>query len=185
MTITARQTSTRIHAIRTLVDKLATLPLAVGEIHRAIDLGTINERDDRQQAEDAGIRSKGGHSDPTGERAIQHVTAHERHLDDVEPERPDRAPQPRQIGRRRPAHYPLLPRIDGMQARHERTRGPRLHLDEHQDSAVAAHQIKLVAPVARAAPVARNDREAAFAPQPFGREPLAPGAGVLGPRATK
>ena len=84
MTITARQTSTRIHAIRQLVDKLTALPLAVGEIHRAIDDGTINDRDDRQRAEDAGIRSKGGISDPTGERAIQHATAIERHLDDVE-----------------------------------------------------------------------------------------------------
>jgi hypothetical protein len=83
MTITARQTSTRIHAIRTLVDKLATLPLAVGEIHRAIDLGTINDTD-RPRAEDAGVRSRGGISDPTGEKACGNVTAYERHLDDVE-----------------------------------------------------------------------------------------------------
>jgi hypothetical protein len=85
MTITARQTSTRIHAIRALVAKLDALPLAVGEIHRAIDLGTINERgDDRQKAEDAGVRSKGGHTDPTGEAACAHVANVDRHLSDVE-----------------------------------------------------------------------------------------------------
>ena len=85
MTITARQTSTRIRAVSQLVDKLAALPLAVGEIHRAIDLGTADQRtDDRQRAEDAGIRSRNSISDPTGERAIANVTAYERHLDDVE-----------------------------------------------------------------------------------------------------
>jgi hypothetical protein len=85
VTITAKQTSTRIHAIRQLVDKLTALPLAVGEIHRAIDLGVADQRaDDRQRAEDAGIRSKGGHSDPTADAAISRVLTNERHLDDVE-----------------------------------------------------------------------------------------------------
>ena len=83
MTITARQTSTRIHAIRQLVDKLTALPLAVGEIHRAIDLGDTGT-DDRRHVEDAGIRSKGGHSDPTCDAALKAVAGYDRYLADVE-----------------------------------------------------------------------------------------------------
>lgn len=83
MTITARQTSTRIHAARQLVDKLAALPLAVAEIHRAIDAGGPNV-DDRPKAEDAGIRGVGHISDPTAQTALSRLTAYERHLDDVE-----------------------------------------------------------------------------------------------------
>lgn len=84
MTITARQTSTRIRAIATLVAKLDALPLAVGEIHRAIDLGDPNAAD-RPRAEDvAGIRSKGGHSDPTADAALKAVAGHDRWLADVE-----------------------------------------------------------------------------------------------------
>lgn len=84
MTLTTRQTTARIHAIQTLVDKLTALPLAVHEIHRAIDDGTINERDDRPRPVDAGVRSINGISDPTGQAAISHVTAVDRHLADVE-----------------------------------------------------------------------------------------------------
>ena len=83
MTITARQTSTRIRATIMLVDKLTALPLAVAEIHRAIELGTDRD-DDRPRRDDAGIRSKGGHTDPTADAAIARVAAHERHLADIE-----------------------------------------------------------------------------------------------------
>jgi hypothetical protein len=83
MTITARQTSTRVRATMMLVDKLTALPIAVAAIHTAIDDG-LERDDDRQRAEDAGIRSKGGHSDPTGEAAIARVAKHERHLADIE-----------------------------------------------------------------------------------------------------
>jgi hypothetical protein len=83
MTITAKQTSTRVRATMTLVDKLTALPLAVAEIHRAIDDG-LEPTDDRPKREDAGIRSKGGHSDPTGDTAISRVAAHEHHLQDIE-----------------------------------------------------------------------------------------------------
>jgi len=85
MTITARQTATRIAAIRLIVGKLDALPLAVAEIHRAIDDGTINERD-RPHVEDAGVRSINAISDPTGQAAIAHVGAVDRHLGDVEAE---------------------------------------------------------------------------------------------------
>ena len=83
MTITARQTSTRVRATMMLVDKLAALPVAVAAIHLAIDDGTERD-DDRQRAEDAGIRSKNGIGDPTGEAAIARVAKHERHLTDIE-----------------------------------------------------------------------------------------------------
>ena len=83
MTITARQTSTRIRAATTLVNKLSALPLAVGEIHRAIDDGNIRDND-RGHREDAGIRSKNTHTDPTADTAIARTAAHERYLADIE-----------------------------------------------------------------------------------------------------
>lgn len=83
MTITARQTSTRIHAIRQLVGKLDALPLAVGEIHRRIADGDF-PANDRQRAEDAGVRAIGGISDPTAQAALSRLAAHERYLADVE-----------------------------------------------------------------------------------------------------
>ena len=83
MTITARQTTTRINATRQLVDKLTALPLAVAEIHRAIDLGDPNAAD-RPRRDDAGIRSKGDHSDPTADAALKAVAGHDRWLADVE-----------------------------------------------------------------------------------------------------
>ena len=63
----------------TLVNKLDALPLAVAEIHRHIGDGP-----DAARAEDAGVRSIGGHSDPTGERAVALAATHERLLEDIE-----------------------------------------------------------------------------------------------------
>ncbi len=83
MTITARQTTTRLNATGQLFAKLEALPLAVHEIHRAIDTGAIHDTD-RQTREDAGIRGKGGHSDPTADAAIARTGDHERWLSDVE-----------------------------------------------------------------------------------------------------
>jgi hypothetical protein len=80
VTITARYAARRLHAIQQMVDKLEVLPLAISEIHRAIDTGP----DAGPQAEDAGVRSKGSHGDPTADVAIRRTNAAERHLDDVE-----------------------------------------------------------------------------------------------------
>lgn len=82
MPITAKQTRTRLTATLTLIDKLHRLPPAVAAIHAAVDNGT--DVPDRPRSEDAGIRGKGAHSDPTADTAIARAFAHERHLDDVD-----------------------------------------------------------------------------------------------------
>lgn len=79
MTLTPRQTRKQVAALLTLAKRLEQLPVAVEQIHRQIDTGP-----ERRGGEDAGVRSIGGHSDPTGETAIARTAAYEHHLDDVE-----------------------------------------------------------------------------------------------------
>lgn len=83
MTITAKHARRQTAAAQTMMNRIAAeLPIAIGAIHRRIDEGGTD--DDRGPvAEDAGIRSKGGHTDPTGDTAIARASAQERHLDDI------------------------------------------------------------------------------------------------------
>lgn len=84
MSITARTARTRMTATATLVSTLVDrLPQAVAAIHTAIADGDADTRK-APEVEDAGIRSKGGHSDPTGDAALALIGAHDRHLVDLE-----------------------------------------------------------------------------------------------------
>jgi hypothetical protein len=84
MTITARLARRQLSAARTLFDRIHDeLPLAIDIIHVRVDRGGSPD-DDRPRADDAGIRSIGGHTDPTGDAAISRVTAHEHWLADIE-----------------------------------------------------------------------------------------------------
>ena len=84
MTVTARIVRRQTLAAKSMLDRVAVeLPLAVDIITRRIDAGG-GDRDDGPVAEDAGIRSKGGHSDPTADAALARVTAQQRYLDDID-----------------------------------------------------------------------------------------------------
>ena len=83
MTITAKLARRQTAAAKTMLDRIATeLPMAVDIISRRIDTGG-GDVDRGPVAEDAGIRSKGGHSDPTADTALARTTAQERYLDDI------------------------------------------------------------------------------------------------------
>jgi hypothetical protein len=81
MTITPNRSATRIAAARSMLDNLhARLPHAVA----AALIGYHPGNDDRPKAEDAGIRGKGGHGDPTADAALAAARRREEHLDDLE-----------------------------------------------------------------------------------------------------
>ena len=83
MTITARLARRQTTAAKTMLDRIAVeLPMAVDIICRRIVDGDDTD-DDGPKAEDAGIRSKGGHSDPTADAALGHVVGQQRYLDDI------------------------------------------------------------------------------------------------------
>ena len=83
MTITARHARRQLSASRTMLDRITVeLPLAIDIIAHRIEHGTPVD-DDRPKREDAGIRGKGGHSDPTGDTACARAAGSERWLDDI------------------------------------------------------------------------------------------------------
>jgi len=59
--------------------------------------------------------------------------------------------------------------IDRVIPRHQRTAGPRLHLDEDEDLAIARHEVNFLPPVFRVAPVPGRDAEAPFPFEPLSR----------------
>ena len=84
MTITARLARRQLAASKTMFDRIAVeLPMAIDIIATRIDIGG-GDVDRGPVAEDAGIRSLGGHTDPTADTAIARVGAHERWLVDIE-----------------------------------------------------------------------------------------------------
>ena len=84
MTITARLARRQLSASKSMFDRIVTeLPMAVDIIARRIDTGG-GDVDRGPVAEDAGIRSKGDHTDPTADTALARVGAHERWLVDIE-----------------------------------------------------------------------------------------------------
>ena len=83
MTITARLARRQTAAAKTMLDRIAVeLPLAIDIIVTRIDTGG-GDIDRGPVAEDAGIRSKGGHSDPTADAAISRASQQAHYLDDI------------------------------------------------------------------------------------------------------
>jgi len=81
--ITARLVRRQTAAAKTMLDRIAVeLPMAVEIIIQRIDNGG-DDIDTGPVAEDAGVRSKGGHSDPTADAAISRATAQAHWLDDI------------------------------------------------------------------------------------------------------
>ena len=84
MVLTVRYTSRPLSTTPALLERIVVnLPKAVAAIHEHIDNGNTPD-DDRPKPDDAGIRGKGDHSDPTADAALAHVAAYEHHLDDIE-----------------------------------------------------------------------------------------------------
>jgi hypothetical protein len=82
MTITARKVSTQLAASSSMLDNLA--PRLVAAVTNAILSMSDPVPDDRPKADDAGIRSKGGHSDPTGDAALRGLAWDDRVFDLME-----------------------------------------------------------------------------------------------------
>src|SRR6478609_10770757 len=80
--------------------------------------------------------------------------AAERHLHDVEAERARRRRELAEVNLHRAAQRAPLALVHRLETVHERALGPRLDLDKYEHVAVAAHEVDLVALVARAPPVA-------------------------------
>ncbi len=113
--------------------------------------------------------------DPAGLAA----TGWRRDFDDIEAKGPRlRRTQRTKVGGTGATQGFFLARIDRIVSRHQRMGRARLHLDKDQDFAIAANQIELVAPVARAVPVARDDGKASLALKKFRRGPFTGRASV-------
>jgi len=82
MTITARSVRTRLAASSTLLDNLA--PRLVTAVENARLSMSDPTPDDRPKAEDAGIRGKGGHGDPTADAAMRGLAWDTRVFDAME-----------------------------------------------------------------------------------------------------
>ena len=97
------------------------------------------------------------------------------HLDDIEAEGAGPGKVQAEIGADGPPESPFLAAADGKVAGNPVSRPARLHLDEDGRVRVEGDQVDLLAPVARIAPVARENGEAPAAPQ------VLPGKRLAGP----
>ena len=102
------------------------------------------------------------------------------HLDDVKAKSGRFHQESCQITSDRPAQNPSFPIIDRMITGYQRIGIARLHLDKDQHAPVTRHEVDLLAPIPRAAPIPRHDRKRAFAPQPSRGEFLAPRPDIAG-----
>jgi len=104
-----------------------------------------------------------------------------RDLDDVEAECPRlRRTQRAKVGRARATQDFFLARSDRIVPLHERMGRACLHLDEDQNFAIPAHKVDFLTPVARAAPIARDDGETPLALKKIGRSAFTRRAGRSG-----